>query len=69
MEDDMRLNSQILGQGLQVSSILLAITAENMRVSRTCDHVNHVIVLRQNPWKRLNYVLDPFIGREQAEGE
>src|SRR5258707_14744418 len=69
MEDHVRLHSDFLRQSLQVRSITVAFAAKNMRVSRTCDYVNHVLVLRQDLRQGLNHIFDSLVWRKQAERE
>src|ERR1035437_4284416 len=45
------------------------ISAENVGMSRACDHVDDIFVLRQNVRQRLNHVFDSLIRRQQAERE
>ena len=47
VEDDVRIHADVLSQILQVRSILIAFTTENVRVSRARDYVDHVLMLRQ----------------------
>src|SRR6266498_5604997 len=67
MEDHVRLHSDFFRQSLQVSSIPVTLAAENMRVGRAGDYVNHVLVLRQYLRQGLNHAFDSLIWRKQAE--
>ena len=67
MEDYIRLNSDFLGQSLQIGSIPITLAAENMWMGRACDYVNHILVLRQDLRQRLNHVFDSLIRGKQAE--
>src|SRR5437762_11650258 len=69
MEDHVRLHSDFLRQSLQVRSIPVALAAKNMRVSRTCDYVNHVLVLRQDLRQCSNHAFDSLVWRKQTERE
>ena len=64
VEDDVRIHADVLRQVVQVRSILVAFTTQNVRVSRARDHVDHVLMLRQDVGQCLNNVFDSFIGRQ-----
>ena len=69
VEDHLRFHSHFLRQSLQAGSILVALATENVRMGRARDHVDHVLVFRQNLRHGLNDVFDSLVRREQAEGE
>ena len=69
MEDHVRLDSDFLCQTLQVRSIAIALAAQNMRMGRPCDYVNHVLVLRQDLRQGSNHIFDSLVWRKQAERE
>src|SRR5438132_970049 len=47
----------------------IALAAENVRMGRPCDYVNHVLVLRQDLRQGLNYIFDSLVWRKQTERE
>ena len=69
VEDHLRLHSDFLRQSLQIRAIVIAFTAENVRMGSACDHVDDILVLRQDVRQCLNNVFNSLIRREQAEGE
>src|SRR5207237_9587242 len=69
VEGHIRLDSNFLRQGLLVRSIAIALAAENVRMGRPCDYVNHVLVLRQDLRQGLNYIFDSLVWRKQTERE
>ena len=69
VEENVRFHSDFPGQSLQMFSIAVTLAAEDVRVGRARDQIDHILVSRQNFGQRLNDVLNSFVRREQAEGE
>src|SRR5208337_3682912 len=69
VEDHVLLNSQLLGQGLQLEPVSITLAMFDLRVSRTCDDVDNVAVPGQDLWQGLNHVFESLVWRQQAERE
>src|SRR5581483_3142904 len=67
VEDDLRFHSDLLRQSLQVRTIVVTLTPQNMRVGRAGHDVHGIVVPRENMRHGLNDVFDPFVRREQTE--
>src|ERR1041385_6738145 len=69
VENYLRFHSYPFRQGLQAGSIVIALAAQDMRMSRPGHEIDDVLVFRQNLRHGLNYIFDALVRRKQAEGE
>src|SRR5262249_52000361 len=69
VKDDALLHAQLLRQTLEVESIRLALPAQDVRMRRSQDDVDHVGTLGQHLRKRLDDVLDSLARGKQSEGQ
>src|SRR6202022_453230 len=68
-KDHIAFDSEIVRQLLQVNTVFVALTPQDMRVSGAGNHVNDIAVTRQDFWESLNDVFYALIRREQAKRE
>src|ERR1700675_633220 len=63
------LDSQVFGEVLQRSPVLVTVAPQDMRVGYAGDHVDDVFVARQDFGQGLDDVFYDLVGREQSKRE
>ena len=67
--NDLSLDPQLLGHGLQLIPVSIALASPDMRVGGARDHVDNVLVTGEDARQGANHALEPLVGRQQAKGE
>jgi hypothetical protein len=69
VEDDVLVDAELLRTELEATPVRLTVPFSDVRVRGADDHVDRRRVTSDDTGERIDDVLDPFVRREEPEGE